>query len=476
MQLVYSTYVGGDGIDKAYGIALDSSNNAYITGSTTSKTSFPITSGAYQITKIGTDNITGQDAFIVKINPDPTKSNDLKYGTYFGGAGTESGNGIAVNADGTKVYFVGSTTSTQANPNPFPLKLEYQNTNNGGTNGQDAFAAAINPAGTGSSDLIFSTYLGGTTDDSANAVAVDANARVYVVGTTSSADMFSTVLTGTGYGGGKDAFVASLDNTYTTLYYAAYLGGGGDDEGRAIALDSIANAYVVGDSASTDFPVTSDAEQKSNAGGQDAFLSVIGTEADVGITSFTGTSPAPALLQPLTYTVNITNFGPDTATGATLTVNLSTAGLNDPSNPPTFNNPNCQSTNSDFSSFSCSLGTLTSNQLVTITITGTLTTAASMTATATVTADQLDTNSGNNSLAWEVTAGTSSQPVTPPTTVGGGGSSSGGGSLNPGALAMLGLLALYACITGQRRHPRGGVARSIPAITRSGRRAATTQR
>ena len=166
-QLLYSTYVGGDGSDQAHGIALDSSKNAYITGSTTSKTGFPFTSGAYQTTKSGTVN--SYDAFMVKIFPDSTKTNDLKYATYFGGTGIESGNGIAVITDGTKVYFVGSTTSTD-----LPLSLDYQNTNNGGT---DAFAAAINPAKSGSSDLIFSTYLGGTADDSANAVAVDANAR-----------------------------------------------------------------------------------------------------------------------------------------------------------------------------------------------------------------------------------------------------------------------------------------------------------
>jgi len=283
---------------------------------------------------------------------------------------------------------------------------------------------------------------------------VDSASKVYVVGTTASSDMFSSVLSGTGYGGSasSDAFVASLNSFYTSLYYAAYLGGAGNDEGRAIALDSANNAYIAGGSASTDFPVTAAADQGSNLGGMDAFLSIIGTDADMGITSFTGTSPPPKVLQPLTYTINVTNTGPDTATNVMLTVNLSTAGLNDPSNPPTFNNPNCQSTSGDFSTFSCSLGTMTSSQLITITITGTLTTPASMTATATVTADQLDTNSSNDSAAWEVTAGTSSQPSTPPTTVGGGGTSSGGGGgSDPMALVMLATLSAFTWSTRRRR-------------------------
>lgn len=462
-NLVYSTYVGGDGIDEAHGIALDGNGHAYITGYTKSSSGFPITASAYQTTGNNIfGNTNGQDAFLVGINPDPnTIVTHLLYGTYFGGSDADTGNGIAMNTTGSAVYITGSTASTD-----LPAKAAFQTSNAGQ---QDAFIAELDPTVSGSSGLLFSTYLGGSVDDAANAVAVGPNSRVYVVGTTSSSAMFGSVLAGTAYSGGKDAFAASLESFRTALYYAAYLGGSGDDDGRAIAIDSGGSAHIVGDTASPNFPVTGSATQASNAsasGGQDAFLSVIGTAADMGITSFTGPSPPPQLLQPLAYSINVTNSGPDTATNVILKITFDNAGLDSPS----FGGTSCttdSATNPPPSLITCTLGTLTSGQLTTVDISGTLTTASSMTATATVTADQLDTNSTNDTKAWEVTASTSSQPVQPPTNIGNGGGSSsggGGGGLGPGALAVLCLLAVYANCGGRRRRGRGSTARDLPAI------------
>jgi hypothetical protein len=472
-QLVYSTYVGGNDVDEARAIALDGSDNAYITGWTTSTAAnnFPVTAGtAYQADKVGLA-LNGQDVFLLKLGSDPNVSaaSNLKYGTFFGGSQDEEGNGIFVNSTGDKVYITGWTTTTE-DPNTdtivFPLKLAYQNSNN---NTQDAFIAAFNPtitSPTTKAQLIFSTFLGGSGADIGNAITVDDNGRVYVTGSTTSADMLSQQLLGgtSIFGGGTDGFVASLNNTYTTVYYTAYLGGGGNDEGLGIAVDhgipmgTGANTYVVGGTSSATFPVTTaTAEQPTGAGGQDAFISIVGLAADVGLTSFTGTSPPPTLLQTLTYDMNITNTGPDAATNTTLKITLTTGGLN----TPNFGGTNCNGNDPVTPTvITCNLGTLAVGQLVAVSISGLLTTAASMTATATVSADQQDNVSSNNALAWEVTASVSSHPVTPPTNVGGGGSSGGGGG--GGGMAPLTLVLLAALTAGLLFMGRGRYAMMTP--------------
>ena len=195
---VYSTFLGGAGTDVGFGIAVDSTGNAYVTGSTTTATStngFPATPGALQ-TVYGTKTFT--DAFVTKLNPSGTA---LVYSTYLGGTGADSASGIAVDKNGN-AYVTGSTSSTN-----FPVVGATQASLAGGS-GTDAFVSEINPAG---SLLLFSTYLGGTgTEDNLGlgGIAVDSTgAFIYVTGNTSSTNFPLTSAEQKTPGGGVDAFV-----------------------------------------------------------------------------------------------------------------------------------------------------------------------------------------------------------------------------------------------------------------------------
>ncbi|PYV30385.1 MAG: hypothetical protein DMG22_20550, partial [Acidobacteria bacterium] len=246
--LDYSSYIGGSGGDLALGIAVDSANNAYVTGRTGS-TNFPITS-AEQATIGG--NI---DAFVTKFDP----SGALVYSTYLGGEGSDAGTGIAVDASGSATI-VGNTTSSA-----FPTTSDAFQTTYAG--GGDAFVARLSATGT---TLVYSTYLGGTGEDFGQGVALDAAGNAYVAGSTESTDFPVVMPLQIGLNGPSDIFVSKLNPTGTALIYSTYLGGSGGESGRGIAVDSSGDAYVAGFTASTDFP-TQNAFQSSSGGGTDSF-------------------------------------------------------------------------------------------------------------------------------------------------------------------------------------------------------------
>ncbi|HEY7835658.1 MAG TPA: SBBP repeat-containing protein [Ktedonobacterales bacterium] len=231
--LVYSTFLGGGGDDLGEHIAVDASGNAYVTGATASG-DFPI-QGAFQASTGG----GGSDAFVSKLNAAGTA---LVYSTYLGGSGADAAVGIAVDASGN-AYVVGATASTN-----FPLQGAFQATNAGGTD--DAFISKFNAAGNA---LVYSSYLGGSGDDAALGIAVDASGNAYLTGFTTSTN-FPTNPAGSA-NGGKDAFVSTLNASGSALVYSSYLGGSGDDTGVGIAVDSQGDAYLVGTTASNDFPL-----------------------------------------------------------------------------------------------------------------------------------------------------------------------------------------------------------------------------
>jgi hypothetical protein len=254
--LVYSTYLGGSGdLDRGLAIAADSAGNAYITGSVGS-TNFP-TAGPIQPTNAGST-----DAFVTKLN---TAGTALVYSTYLGGAGADFGTGIAVDGAGN-VYVAGSTTSSN-----FPTVAALQPAHGGGF--RDAFVAKLNPAGNA---LIYATYLGGSQDDEAAAIACDTAGNAYVTGYTASANFPTQNALQPTFGGGPpgsatDVFLAKLNAGGSALVYSTYLGGNGQDLGRGIAVDSAGNAYVTGATSSTNFPTASPI-QAANAGATDAFV------------------------------------------------------------------------------------------------------------------------------------------------------------------------------------------------------------
>lgn len=304
--LDYSTFLGGNNFDIAFGIAVDSSGNAYMTGGTDSS-NFPTTGGAFQENFGGSSGggLRG-DAFVTKINP---AGSDLVYSTFLGSSGSEEGHGIAVDSAGN-AYVVGYTTSTdnpltllqnEGFPLANPLPQDFFNGVNVGFSG-DAFVTKLNAAG---SNLVYSTYLGGSGTEGAFSfgrlgagIAVDASGNAYVTGDTLStnfptADPFQPAHGGPAFG--SDAFVAKLNSAGSALTYSSYLGGSGGDAGRGIAVDLSGNAYVTGLTFSTNFPTTEGAFQVTFAGptmngfpvGPDAFVAKIGEEAPATTCTFT---------------------------------------------------------------------------------------------------------------------------------------------------------------------------------------------
>jgi hypothetical protein len=248
-SLVYSTYLGGNQSDGGSGIAVDSAGNAYVTGYTGS-TNFP-TANAIQGAKGG-----DLDAFVTKLN---TTGSALVYSTYLGGGAGDLGNGIAIDSAGN-AYVTGETASIN-----FPIANAIQATYGG--NPFDAFVTKLNAAG---SALVYSTYLGGENVDDGLDIAVDSASNAYVTGfTRSNSFPVANAIQGT-TGSGNDAFVTKLNAAGSAFDYSTYLGGTGADGGRGIAVDSAGNAYITGDTTSINFP-TANAIQGVNSG-QDAFV------------------------------------------------------------------------------------------------------------------------------------------------------------------------------------------------------------
>ena len=253
--LLYSTYIGGGGNDFGFGIAVDSSGNAYVTGQTASS-NFP-TVNAFQAA-IGSSG-GNSDAFVTKLN---ATGSALVYSTYLGGGGGDIGFGIAVDSSGN-AYMTGRTSSSN-----FPTANAFQAAHAAaGTN--DAFVTKLNAAG---SALVYSTYLGGSGDDIGFGIAVDSSGNAYVTGRTGStsfptANAFQAVKDGI-----TDAFVTKLNATGSALVYSTYLGGSGDDYGRGIAVDSSSNAYVTGSTGSTNFPTANVFQAVIKGGITDAFV------------------------------------------------------------------------------------------------------------------------------------------------------------------------------------------------------------
>ena len=244
-NLVYSTYLGTTGFESSFGIAIDGSGSAYVTGRTDSP-DFP-TLNPYQ-THQGLN-----DVFLTKLAP---SGSSLAYSTYLGGGAFDIGLGIVVDASGS-AYVTGYTDSTN-----FPTLNPYQ-TNQGDT---DAFVTKLSPSG---SSLAYSTYLGGGNTDAAFGIAIDSSGSAHVTGRTLSTDFptltpYQTDLIG------PDAFVTKLSPSGSSLTYSTYLGGGGDEQGAGITLDGSGSAYVTGSTSSTDFPTLS--PYQSAQGGNDAFV------------------------------------------------------------------------------------------------------------------------------------------------------------------------------------------------------------
>jgi uncharacterized protein (TIGR03437 family) len=307
-SLMFSTYLGGAAEDRGFGIAIDSFNNVYVAG-TTASSDFPITLGAFQ-----TDLLSaGREVFVTKL--DPTGS-IFFYSTYIGGSEDDEVYGLAVDSEGN-AYITGSTASLD-----FPTTVgAFQPSYRGGFT--NAFVTKLNDVG---SALVYSTYLGGNVADTARSIVLDASNNAFVTGSTASInfpttpDAFQRTLAG-----GIDAFVTELDSSGAGLLYSTYLGGINNDDAFGIAVDRAGAAYVSGETASLDFPITSGAFQTNFRGSPfDAWIAKIGGPrispgGIVNAASYAGGGVAPGEI----VSIFGSGLGPATLTGLT----LSSSGL-----------------------------------------------------------------------------------------------------------------------------------------------------
>jgi hypothetical protein len=316
--LVYSTFLGGINYDYGWGLTIDTSGNAYITGPTPSP-DFPNTSGAFDnslngtldvfvlklnfegssllySTFIGGNNwdlsedividtncnayITGRtnssdfphtidaydtiyngdfDALILKLN---SEGSSLQYSTYLGGSNYDHGFGIAIESS-SAIFVTGFTNSSD-----FPNTINaYDNTYNGGN---DIFVSKLNSTG---SSLVYSTFVGGSEWEWGKDITIDPNGNIYITGSTESFDFPNTTNAyDTSYNGEFDVFVLKFKSTNLSLIYSTFVGGNNNDRGYDITIDSNGNILVTGFTESSDFPVTNDVYDITHNGARDVFV------------------------------------------------------------------------------------------------------------------------------------------------------------------------------------------------------------
>lgn len=262
--LVYSTFLGGTSQNAGMGIAVDSSQNVYVTGFTDS-VDFPL-KNPIQSTCHGCTSF--YSTFITKLNSSGTA---LVYSTYLGGGVNTEASALAIDSSGN-AYVAGWTDSTD-----FPLVNAFQTHCGGCSQFKDAFITKVNAAG---SAWVYSTFLGGGVDDLAFGIAADAAGNAYLTGYTYSTDFpvknpyQSTCSTCSGW---EDAFVTKVGPT-GALAYSTYLGGSAQDVGTAIAIDSSGNMYVTGYMDSANFPTKNAYQSTCNSNCAGAIYNVFVTK------------------------------------------------------------------------------------------------------------------------------------------------------------------------------------------------------
>jgi hypothetical protein len=301
-ELIYSSYLGGsDNDDQADAIAVNAAGHAYITGYAGSS-DFPTTAGAFQATRKG----VGTTAFVSEFNSSGTA---LVYSTYLGGSfGGEQGSGIALDSSGN-AYVVGITPEAD-----FPVTPGAFSTTIPGF--RSGFVTKLNPTGTA---LVYSTYLGGSGYDSAQAIALDAAGNAYVGGVTGSNDFPVTPgafqqtklapTNGTG-------FITKLNPAGSALVFSTYLGGSNKEQVKAIAVDAAGTAYAAGHTDSTDFPVTAGAFQDASKPGAGFVTHLNAAGSSLDYSTFLG--PVSGQVSDGPHGIQVNSNGEAYVTGATL--------------------------------------------------------------------------------------------------------------------------------------------------------------
>jgi gliding motility-associated-like protein len=292
--LSFSTFSGSTSDNFGYTATYDEDGFLY-SGSSAFGQGYPVTAGAYQTQHAGGQGLgDGIDVALTKFD---TTGHFLIWSTFLGGSGDELPHSLIVN-DANELFVYGTTSSLD-----FPTGSDaYDEVYNGGTavnmtglgadyvNGSDMFIARLSADGT---DLLASTYIGGSHNDGLNTAAglkfnyadeirgevlLDDNDNVFVVSCTASSDFPTTagVLQPSFGGGSHDAVILKMDASLTTLFWSTFLGGGFGDAAYAVELDDEGRIYISGGTRSTDLTVSGDAYQTTYQGGNaDAFVAEI---------------------------------------------------------------------------------------------------------------------------------------------------------------------------------------------------------
>lgn len=300
-EIVFSTYLGGsDESEDASDVAVDADGNIYVVG-TTRSVDFPLVRALR--TSMGS---LRPDAFVAKFN----STGAILFSTYLGGSNSDHASGIALNSEGD-IYITGSTLSDDFSTVSALQELRASPCFTDGLC-EDAFVTKVKANGAA---IIYTTYLGGTSGDNGNGIAVDVQGNVHVVGMTRSPDFPTTAaaIHSSYQGGMYDVFVAKLNSDGSSLDYSTYLGGAESDRGLDIAVDLRGNAYVAAD-------ITGDS-------GLDVWIAKIGEPlpADLRIVHRSASNRRAGRTFSLNFT--IINNGPGNAREVMLTNHLP-AGLN----------------------------------------------------------------------------------------------------------------------------------------------------
>lgn len=261
MSLRWSTFLGGARDDAVYAIAMEDGDHAIVTG-TTRSTDFPTTLGV-----VDPVYNASFDVFVTKFSYD---GSTVLWSTYLGGDSDDRGWAIAVDATGRPVV-AGITVSPD-----YPVTVGAYDTSHNGN--YDAFASKLSADGT---SLVWSTYFGGSAREwDISGLDLDGAGRAVFTGGTQSADLpTSTGAYDTSLGGTQDAFVAALAPDGSALAFSTYLGGADTDAGEDVILDSSGLPLVVGNTSSTDFPVTGGVLQGTSGGARDGFVAKLASDA-----------------------------------------------------------------------------------------------------------------------------------------------------------------------------------------------------
>ncbi len=270
-NLLSSTYIGGNSNDYGNDLILDAWDNVYIAGMTNSN-DYPTTSGAYNASYKG-----GLDAFVSKLN---NSLSTLLSSTYLGGA-NEDDSALALTLyAGGNVYVTGQTLS-----NDFPVTAGAYDKSCGtlsspcGFFDDDVFISKFDSSLT---NLLASTFLGGSYTEISYGIDLDSQGNVFIAGKTVSSDFPTTIgayddkcgvdVDGN-CNGTSDAFIAKLNSTLSSLLASTFIGGSSEDYGYSLAVDALDNVFVTGGTKSNDFPSTSGAYNEYFSSGVDVFVS-----------------------------------------------------------------------------------------------------------------------------------------------------------------------------------------------------------